>query len=762
MRRLYFSTVLLIAAIATPVNAQKVESLSERPIRAADKEHWSFQPPKRPPIPTVKHGGWIRTPVDAFVLAKLETAGLIPSPPAEKLALLRRVHLDLVGLPPSPEEQEAYIADSSPAAFEKVVDRLLTSPHYGERWAQHWLDAVRFAESNGYEADSDRPHAWRYRDYVARSFNADKPYDRFITEQMAGDELAAGKDPRSAAELLIATGLHRCGAVHLITGNIDPEIVRQEVLTEYVQGIGAAVLGLTMNCARCHDHKFDPISQGDYYRLEAFFAAAKFKEIDLATADEKKAHATQVSELEAQIKPLRAAVEAIDAPHRKLIQEAKKAKLEAVYRDALAVEPKKRSKEQQQLAKDAEPLIKVTWDEIVAALSPEERAKREALRAKQHELQAKLPAPTAAAWCVADDGKPPPTHVLRRGEVKKKGAVVEPNYPRVLVSRDAPAVREKRLTRTDLANWIMQPDNPLTARVFVNRIWQHHFGRGIVNTPNDFGLRGEPPTHPELLDWLATEFVANGWQLKPIHRMIVLSNSYRQASNVKPSEQAKQVDPENRLLWRMNRRRLDGETIRDCMLAAAGTLNRQVGGTSVRVPLEPEVYDLIFTEGEPDGLWNVTPDSVQHTRRSLYLLAKRNVRLPMLEAFDQPDRLSPCADRAVSTFAPQALIQMNGPFAQQQSRAMSASLLLECGTDVDKQIIQAYRRAFSRAPSGDEVRMAKEFLKGQAELAAERLLARLPAGVPDGLPANVDAAHSVALADFCLALFNANEFVHGP
>lgn len=762
MRRLHFGKIVLIAAIATPAHAQKVESLSEKAIHAADKDHWSFRPVKRPAVPAVKQAGWIRTPVDAFVLARLEAASLTPSPAAEKLALLRRVHLDLVGLPPSPEDEEAYIADSSPDAFEKVVDRLLTSPHYGERWAQHWLDAVRFAESNGYEADSDRPNAWRYRDYVARSFNDDKPYDRFLTEQLAGDELAAGKDPRSAAELLIATGLNRCGPIHLVSGNVDPEIVRQEMLTEYVQGIGAAVLGLTMNCARCHDHKFDPISQGDYYRLEAFFAAAKFKEVDLATPEEKKAHAAQVSELEAQIKPLRAMVETIDAPHRKRIQEAKKAKLEAIYRDALAVEPKKRTKEQEQLAKDAEPLIKVTWDEIIADLTPEELAKREAWRAKQHELQAKLPPPTAAAWCVADDGKPPPTHVLRRGEVRKKGPVVEPGFPRVLLTGIRSKEAGVRLTRTDLAKWITQPGNPLTARVFVNRIWQHHFGRGIVGTPNDFGNRGEPPTHPELLDWLATEFVANGWQLKPIHRMIVLSNTYRQASNVKPSEQARKADPDNRMLWRMNRRRLEGEAIRDCMLAAAGTLTRQIGGPSVRVPLEPEVYDLIFTEGEPDGLWNVTPDPTQHTRRSLYLLAKRNVRLPMLEAFDQPDRLSPCADRAVSTFAPQALIQMNGPFAQQQSRAMSASLLCECGADVDKQITQAYRRALSRPPSGDEVRMAKEFVKGQAELAAERLLARLPAGIPDGLTANVDASHAVALADFCLALFNANEFVYGP
>ena len=722
--RCRISHAIVFAAICTPAHAQKIEPLSERPINAADRQHWSFQPPKRPSIPTVKQVGWIRSPVDAFVLNKLESAGLKPSTPANKLALLRRVHVDLVGLPPSPEEQEAFLADSSPDAYEKVVDRLLTSPHYGERWAQHWLDAVRFAESNGYEADGDRPNAWRYRDYVVRSFNGDKPYDRFLTEQLAGDELAAGMDPQAAAELLIATGFHRCGPVHIVSGNLDRKIVRQEILTEYVQGIGAAVLGLTMNCARCHDHKFDPISQADYYRLEAFFAAVQFKEANLATAEEAKARAAQVSAIEARMKPLRSAVEAIDSPHRRRLREAKKQNLEPAYRSALATDAQKRTKEQQQLARNAETLIKVTWDEVIADLTPEERARRESLRSRQHDLQARMPPPTASAWSVVDDANVPPTHVLRRGDLSKVGAVVQPGFPRVLLTAARSPERGVRLKRIDLAKWITRPDHPLTARVFINRVWQHHFGRGIVGTPNDFGARGELPTHPELLDWLATEFVANGWRLKPIQRMIVLSNTYRQASNVRPTEQAKKVDPENHLLWRMNRQRLDGEAIRDSILAAAGTLTRQIGGPSVRVPLEREVYDLIFTEGERDGLWNVTPDPRQHTRRSLYLFAKRNLRLPMLEAFDQPDRISPCADRAVSTFAPQALILMNGPFAQQQSRAMSACLLRECGSNIDKQVTRAYRRAFGRPPTVDELQMAKEFLKGQAELAAERLQAQ--------------------------------------
>jgi hypothetical protein len=697
-----------------------------------------------------------------FILSKLETAGLSPSSPADKLALLRRVHFDLVGLPPSPEEQDAFLADSSANAFEKVVDRLLTSPHYGERWAQHWLDAVRFAESNGYEADLDRPHAWRYRDYVVRSFNDDKPYDRFLTQQIAGDELAAGKDAREASELLIATGLHRCGPIHLVSGNVDPEQIRQETMTEYVQGIGSAVLGLTVNCARCHDHKFDPVSQADYYRLEAFFAAAKFKEIDFATPEEKKAHKDQVTALEAKIKPIRAQIEGIDAPYRKQVRELKKAKLEPAYREALDTDFKKRTKEQEQLAKDAEVLIKVTWDEVIAALTPEDRVKRQSLRDEQHELQAKLPPPPPAAWGIRNDDKPPPTHILKRGELKRKGAVVEPGFTRVLVPGDRGQEAGDRKTRTDLAKWITQPEHPLTARVFVNRVWQHHFGRGLVGTPNDFGFRGEKPTHPELLDWLALRFIEDGWSVKRLHKLMVLSSAYQQVSQNSVLSPQYSKNPENKLLWHMNRRRLSGEALRDAMLAAAGTLTRQVGGNSVRVPLEPEVYDLIFTEGEPDGLWHVTPDATQHTRRSLYLLAKRNVRLPMLEAFDQPDTLTPCADRAVSTFAPQALILMNGPFTQQQSRAMSASLLHFGASDVEAQVTMAYRRAFGRTPSVDEIRVAKEFLKEQAELASERLLSRLSAGVPDGLPSGVDVAHAVALADFCLALFNANEFVYSP
>ncbi|HEX3146668.1 MAG TPA: DUF1549 and DUF1553 domain-containing protein [Gemmataceae bacterium] len=753
MRRHHLWTILALASIQS-TSAPSAEPIPEKPISPVDRQHWSFQPPARPIVPTVKQASWIRTPVDSFILAKLEATGLSPSTPAEKLVLLRRLYLDLVGLPPTPEEQDAFLADSSPSAYEKVVDRLLTSPQYGERWAQHWLDVVRFGESNGYEMDADRPHAWRYRDYVARSFNADKPYDQFLTEQLAGDELAAGKDAREVADLWIASGMHRCGPIHLVSGNVDPAMVRQELLIEYVQGVGAAVLGLTFNCARCHDHKFDPVSQADYYRLEAFFAAAKFKDVEFATPEEKQTYKDRVAALNAKINPLKTQVEAIDKPYRAKIRDGKRDKLEPAYRAALDTESSKRTAEQKQLASQAETLIKVTWDEIIAALAPEDRARRTDLREQQHALEAQLPPPPPSAWTIADEGAPPPTHVLKRGELGRKIGTVEPAFPRVLaVSREAQP-SASRLNRRDLAKWIAQQDHPLTARVIMNRVWQHHFGRGLVGTPNDFGLRGDKPTHPELLDFLATEFTANGWHFKPMHKMIVMSNTYQQSSRSRADD--------DRLIGRMNRQRLDGESLRDCMLAAAGTLTTQVGGPSIRVPLEPEVYDLIFTEGEPDGLWSTTPDATQHNRRSLYLLAKRNVRLPMLEAFDQPDRLFPCANRGASTFAPQALILMNGPFTQQQSRAMASRLLHECSSDLGKQIERAYQRAFSRRPTTEEVTIARQFLKDQSESAADRLRARLPAGVPDELPARADMAHAVALADFCLALFNANEFAYAP
>jgi hypothetical protein len=746
-----FASIALLLACGTGQ-----EKYADPELAPADREHWSFKPPVRPKLPAAGH------PIDAFIRARLDKEGLKPSPEADRLTLIRRVTLDLTGLPPTPADVDAFLSDKAPDAYEKVVDRLLASPHYGERWAQHWLDVVRFAETNGFELDAERPHAWRYRDYVVKSFNDDKPYDRFLTEQLAGDELAAGKDPRAAAELWIATGMHRCGQVHVVSGNLDSEVLRQERLIEMVNGVGSAFLGMTVGCARCHDHKFDPFSAGDYYRLQAFFAPTSYVDVEFATPAERDARKKEADAIASKAAPLKAKVAAIDAPYRDRIAKAKRENLEQKYKDALAVPAEKRTAEQKKLAADTAPLLKVTWDEIIAALSPADRERREALREQLHELEARIPPPTAAAWAIKASEVGPQTFVLKRGDPKRKALAVGPGFPRVLVSEKA--VPKSRL---ELAKWMTNPAHPLTARVIVNRLWQHHFGRGLVGTPNDFGLRGEKPTHPELLDWLACE-LANPdrkgggvpWSLKHIHRLILTSATYKQSAT---TSQGAKTDPENKLLWRMNRRRLEAEAVRDSVLTAAGTLNPKLGGVSVKVPLEPEVYDLNFTEGEPDGLWPVTPDATEYTRRSTYLFNKRNVRQPMLEALDQPDTLNSCASRPVSTFAPQALILMNGPFVQEQGKALAVKLVKERGPDATKQIEALYRRTVGRAPRPEELKLANGFLDTQTETIRDRLRARLPVGIDaKALPAGADLARVRALADLCVVIFNTHEFVYIP
>jgi hypothetical protein len=428
--------------------------------------------------------------------------------------------------------------------------------------------------------------------------------------------------------------------------------------------------------------------------------------------------------------------------------------LPAAERAALAVPVNKRTPEQRKLAAAAEASLKISWDELVAALSAEDRAARAALRNRLHALSAEAPAPPARAWSLEEGPGPLVAHVLRRGSPHRKGPRVVPAFPAVLAAAGpAPA------DRLDLARWMVRPDHPLTARVIVNRLWQHHFGQGLVRTPNDFGLRGAAPSHPELLDWLAVELIESGWSLKHVHRLIVLSATFRQSSRPVPAR-ARKLDPDNRLLARMNRRRLEAEALRDSALATAGKLTARIGGVPVRVPLEPEVYDLIFTEGEPDGLWPVTPDAREHSRRSLYLLNKRNVRLPLLEAFDQPDTLTSCPVRPVSTFAPQALTLLNGSFMQEQARALAGRVLREAGPTNEARVARAYWLALSRPPRPAETKLALTFLEEQSELLRDRLRARLPVGGLADAPAGVEPALEAALLDCCLALLNRNAFAY--
>ena len=713
--------VLTLAAAAWSA----IDDAKEEAWVASRRNYWAFKSPLLPVAPALADP-WVRTPVDAFILDALRAKGLRPSPPLDKIRLLRRVTLDLTGLPPSPGEADLFLRDNSPGAYEKLVDRLMASPHYGERWAQRWLDVVRYADTNGYELDAERPHAWRYRDYVVRSFNHDKPFDRFLKEQVAGDELFPG-DP----EALVATGFHRAGPIHLVGGNQDEEMNRQEVLTEMTAGLGAAFLGLTVNCARCHNHKFDPILQSDYYRLQAVFAATEGKDIVFASDTEKAEAERALKDFEARVKPIEDEIREIEKPYRERLRDEKRKKLEARHFRVLETPKDKRTAEEQTLAKEAEAQIKVSWDDVVAVLRPEDKQRRAALRRRLHQLQLERPDPPATAYAVANVEKAPPTYILKVGDYQQKLDQVGPGLLRVLARGRADMNSVPAGRRSALANWLASPEHPLTARVMVNRIWQMRMGTGLVATPNDFGLLGSRPSNQKLLDWLATEFVARGWSVKAIDRMLVLSNVYRQAAGHNPAMAA--IDPDNKLYWRMNRRRMEGEFIRDSMLAVSGNLNPRLGGKPVRVPIEREVYDLIFTEDEPDNLWPVHPDANEHHRRSLYLLNKRTVRLPMMANFDQPDAMTSCPQRPVSTHSLQALSLMNSDFARRQAAAFAGRLARECGADAGCRIRRAYKLALSRPPRPAEVAMARGFF-----------------------------GRGGPLDDFCLAMLNRNEFVYVP
>jgi hypothetical protein len=632
--------LLLLTGIGGIQAARSAEPLAEL---------WSLRPRGRPDVPAIREPAArkaVRNPVDAFILRKLTEVGLPAAPEADRGTLIRRVHFDLTGLPPTPEEVTAFVNDPAPDAYEKLVERLLASPHYGEHWGRHWLDVVRFAETEGFEYDRSRPGAWRYRDYVIKAFNDDKPFDRFVLEQLAGDEI----DPNDH-ELLIATGFHRLGPVRRNAGNKELAMSRNEVLTEMTDAVGGSFLGLTMGCARCHDHKFDPIPQKDYYRLQAFLAETHEHDVVLASAEEQADWKKRTDKIKAQIQRL-----------------------------------------QKQLSdKDTE-------------------ASRE-LREKIAELQRTLPEELPTISTVHNvPAERTPIHVLKRGDPGREGAPVGPRALSALLPDDAPELpADVSNPRTRLARWLTNPDHPLTARVWVNRVWQYHFGRGIVATPNDFGSNGTPPSHPELLDYLANEFVRNGQRTKPLHRLIVLSGTYRRSSVAPDVAASRRLDPDNRLLGHFPRRRLAAEEVRDAMLAAAGRLNHKAGGPSVTVPVEADLTRLLYDPSQ----WRVTPDEKEHDRRSVYLLAKRNLQLPFLQVFDQPDAQVSCPRREASTHALQALELLNGKLANHLAEAFAERLVHDCGTDRVRQVDRAFRLTAGRPSTDREIKVALTFLETQ-------------------------------------------------
>ena len=628
----------------------------------AERRHWAFQKRSNPEIPTFSapaDKAWVRNPIDAFILARLQKEGLKPSPRAGKATLLRRVYFDLTGLPPTPAQMAKFLGDKSPAAYEKVVDELLASSAYGERWGQHWLDIVRFAESDGFEYDTHRPDAWRYRDYVIQSLNSDKPYDQFIREQLAGDEI----NPKNEV-MRIAAGFQRLGGLRKNGGNQDAAFNRNEELVEMTNVIGSAFLGVTLGCARCHDHKFDPIRHTDYYRMQAFFAATHENDVPLSTPAEQAAWKEKNDAAQVPVKALKATMKGLTG-------------------DALEVVQK-----------------------------------------KVDELEAKGPPPLPAIFSVADDPeKVSPVHVLARGDTQNRGAQVGMRPLGILLPDGTPELpADTKTPRAELANWILDPQNPLPSRVIANRIWQYHFGRGIVATPNDFGRMGTRPSHPELLDYLANQMIEGGWKFKAMHRMILLSSTYQQSSQTPATEK----DPDNALLSRFSRRRLEAEEIRDASLAIAGKLNPKQGGPSVIIPIDPDLLNVMYKPAQ----WAVTPDKEEHNRRSVYLFAKRNFKLPFMDVFDAPDRQISCARRESSTHPPQALELLNGDTSNRMADALAERLLREAGRDKGKQVDLAYHLGVGRAPTKKERQIAVAFLQKEP------------------------------LREFALALFNLNSFLY--
>jgi hypothetical protein len=693
--RIYL-TALLFAGIAHPAVAADDDTITQR-----RKDHWAWKRPVRPPLPTSKNPAWVRNPVDAFILSKLEAAGLAPAPQATRDQLLRRVTLDLTGLPPTLGEIDEFLADKSATAWERVIDRLLASPHYGERWGRHWLDVARYADSNGFEFDEPRPDAWRYRDYVIAAFNADKPYDRFIDEQLAGDELFPGQ-----AEALIATGFNVLGPD--MTDASDQAKRRQDTLDDMTDTVGLVFLGMTLGCARCHDHKFEPILQTDYYRLQAFFTPASFRrDLPIASPRERSAHESAARQYAVLVKPIQEAVSRLEAPYRQRLYEKRLATLADEARAAHQTPTDKRTAAQKALVEKTDRLLVVTPQAVVEAMTPEERRRHDDNLKQLRKFDDRRPAPLPVAMGLRDaTGEPAKTFVLERGEFGQYGEEVEPGFPSILSldqqaqpARIAPLRSKSSGRRAALAHWIADKDNPLTARILVNRLWHYHFGRGLVGTPSDFGVRGERPTHPELLDWLATEFVASGWSIKHMHRLILDSAVYRQSSK-SDQRSAKEKDPDNRLLSRFPIRRLDAEAIRDSLLAVSGRLNPRMGGP-----------------GTPVG-----------DRRSVYVQVRRNLRDPFLLTFDLPDSTLSCPKRERSTTAPQALALLNADEVLKSARALAALLEREPGTEA--RIDAAYRRVLGRHPTAEEMGDAREFL-----------------------------AHS-PLSEFCRALFNVSEFVY--
>ena len=685
---------------------------------------WSFQPPMKVEPPNGE-----KNPVDAFVDATLGEKGLEALPRADRRTLIRRAYFDLHGLPPSPEAVDAFVADDSPDAWPKLIDELLASPRYGERWGRHWLDVVRYADTGGFETDIYFPNAWRYRDYVIESFNEDKPYDRFVREQVAGDELwpddleARGgydipEDKLEHLEARIGTGMYTIGPIYHEAA-LDGRQLRYEWLTDVVDTTGLAFLGLTVGCSRCHDHKFDPLTQQDYYGLMAVFAGSEPREEPVNHKMSQLGFYSGYPKL-LKVEELKSAVKRIDAGARRRLVESVEARFPKEVLAAARKPKEERSAAERALVARLEGALteaglkeNAAGKKVDISYTPEEREERERLIRQLGEaaLGARFESPSATVLGRAAVDYP--VHMTSRGDFRPSGDVVKAGFPAAF-GRPAIEDGEGALLgrRTALAEWLTSADHPLTARVKVNRLWQGHFGKGLVATPNDFGKQGDPPTHSALLDWLAVDLRENGWKLKRMHRLIMTSEAYQRQSS--PHEGNAAIDPDNRYLWRMNRRRLEAEAMRDSVLAVAGALNLKMGGRPVVPPLSADEMQGMWALDQ----WPVALDPREHTRRSVYLYVKRSFPMPMLTTFDAPDSSQSCSRRDVTTVAPQALAMLNSQFMTEQAGRL-AERLRESGAAAPEQWIgEAWRLTLARAPRPDEVEAASRLFEGRNDVEA--------------------------------------------
>jgi hypothetical protein len=773
----------------SPATRPQTQNYMEKATTEEDRSWWSFQKPARRPIPNVTDARWKANPIDAFIKSALDQNGLKPAPQADRSTLVRRAYLDLTGILPSPQEVDAFVRDSSPQAYEKLIERLLASPHYGERWGRFWLDVARYADSSGYEHDFDIANAWRYRDYVIKSFSQDKPYNRFIIEQLAGDEL----DDQDY-DSLIATTYYRIGP-RVRYREKDNPYYRYEYLDDTIRTTFQGFMGISVNCARCHDHKFDPISRMDYYRTMAMFFGNVEYDHKLAPQEKVVEYEKARKEVEDQVRPLMRKVFEIEAPYRKAAFEKRLQRFPEEIQIAVRTPEEKRTPGQKLLAAQ---IVSLDVDPDAAAnqnvtglysrqrikVNDADQAVREKLLDQVEDLLKRMPAQLPMAEGVRDgdyrltpDGRgdeplpgkgnrfdygvaccflpqpgrpyqPPPVYFAANGidvAEDQKSFVVEPGYLRVFVNGAPPVARPPKNgvssgRRRALAEWIAAPDNPLTARVMVNRIWHWHFGRGIVATPSNFGKMGSKPSHPELLDWLANEFIRQGWSVKQMSRLIMNSETYKMASGISQAPNLEK-DPTNTYLWRFPLRRLEAEAIRDIILSASGQINLQAGGA----PFFPAIPKSV-RESYLQGSWVMTKEEPSTWRRSVYAYWKRGLKYPMFEVHDQPDPNVTCEMRNTTTVPTQALTLLNNEFVLIQARHFAERVAREAGDDPAKQIRYLYRIALSREPERKELEQSLAFLQKQREYHATR------ASVPDSALA--------ALTDLAHVMLNANEFVY--